>query len=111
MKHLSRFDINREFKELSECMSHTSLPLAEQFLKAEDPSLAVLDFIEKVGASMSQIKKLYASSADNRNAALSQIMGEVNEIGMACNEMAEKAKVSKVDPEDTNDKLDTELGD
>ena len=106
MKHLTRFDIRQEYKEISEAMAKTTLPLHELFLKAEDPSVAVLDFIEKVSSSMSQIKRLYAANAQDRNAVMPGIISEVNEIGVACNEMVEKAMASKEDPEDTNNGLD-----
>lgn len=92
---IDRFQIRQEYDLLQSVLN-------EQFLKASDPTLSVLDFIETISNHMGHIKRLYAVDARNRNAAIPEIKKEVHAIVDACHALEQAMRDTEADPEDTN---------
>lgn len=102
MKHISGGDIRKQYDELNAALAESLV--SERFLKPDDPSLSVMDFIQTVSASMGSIKRSYHSSA-NRNDMVQPVLSDLDEIEAACAELREKLSREQSgdeDPEDDN---------
>lgn len=101
MRELSGSDIRREFNKIQEALAQ----MDEKFVKADDPSLSVINFIERVSNSLAVVKNLYSKEAGDRNKIIGPVLQQANNIAMACNDIKislQKIGSGQEDPEDTN---------
>jgi hypothetical protein len=102
MKTISRFEIRQEYEMLQEALSGC---LSETFLKADDPSISVLNFIEKMSDHMGSIKRAYSMGDQNRNNIVSSVMKELMAISDGVDDLYASLERSQQSPEDTNKDL------
>lgn len=101
MKNITRFQIRKDWQELNEAIAR----MDEKFIKQDDPSMSVMNFIEQVSKSLTSIKSKYTQSADDRNRIIQPVLDDLKTIEARCAEL--RASLIKIasgeeDPEDVN---------
>lgn len=103
---MTGMDIRRTFVELQEALD----PLSEKFVKEDDPSLSVMDFMEQVHQAMGVVKQEYLRNANDRNQIIPAVVAQAEVVREACNNVI--ASLSRIasgqePPEDVNKTVDS----
>lgn len=98
---ITRFQIREDVKALEEAM------LGETFLRASDPSISVMTFLERVSSHLGAVKHAYARSANERSKLPDEIAPYVVAIRDACDAL-EAAMQNQDPPEDDNRSLESD---
>ena len=99
MKIVDRFMIQQDLAALTEALQ------GEQFLKSDDPSVSVLNFLEKVANATGAIKHLYAKDAADRNKMVGPVREQIADIKAACEALEQSLSAVKDSPEDNDSEL------
>lgn len=83
MKAVTRFQIRKDWAVLNEAVQR----MDEKFVKQDDPTMSVMNFIEKVSSSLGTIKSVYNQRSDDRNQIVAPVRQEIGEIEAACAEL------------------------
>lgn len=97
MKVITRFQIREDVEAMERAM------VDETFLRATDPSVSVMSFIERASSQLGAIKHAYAHSMNDRNGLPDEIRPYLNAMRDACDALERSLEGP---PEDDNRDLE-----
>lgn len=101
MRELSGADIRREYNQVMKALS-------EKFLRDDDASIVVSEFIEKATLILTRIREMYNKESANRESIIKSVLDSFEDLEVVIEKAENKLQnhLAVGEPEDNNRSID-----